>query len=182
MEKLTDIILVVEGKSDEAFIKSFLDVEIVKTNGSSAPRGTLEYLKEASKNKTIIVLTDPDYPGYQIRNKVATFVPNTKHAFINKEDAIKHHKVGVAESSKEVVLEALNNLVTYSEVEDEGNLLTTSDLYDLGLLGGENSANLRQKVAKRLHLGHCNGKTFLKRLNYCHLSKEDLLEIINGQD
>ena len=42
-------IIVVEGTSDEALISSFMDADIVVTNGSDVPRETIEYLKEAKK-------------------------------------------------------------------------------------------------------------------------------------
>ena len=56
-------ILVVEGITDQAFIQSFLDVDIVTTNGSDVPCETIRFLKEASKHRDIVVLTDPDAPG-----------------------------------------------------------------------------------------------------------------------
>ena len=52
-------IIVVEGTSDEALISSFMDADIVVTNGSDVPRETIEYLKEAKKKRDIVVLTDP---------------------------------------------------------------------------------------------------------------------------
>lgn len=55
----------------------------------------------------IIILTDPDFPGMQIRNKILKEIPNAKQAFVRKEVSIKHHKVGVAESTKEEVNNAL---------------------------------------------------------------------------
>lgn len=180
MKNLEKSIIVVEGKTDEALIKSFLNVEIVKTNGSAISRGTLDYLLNASKNKEIIVLTDPDFPGQKIRNTISEYVPNAKHAFVNKKDAIKKHKVGIAESSKEAILEALEHLVQYSDIRSAEEKLTYFDLLELGLVGSKDSSMNREKVAEILHLGFCNGKTFLKRLNYVGLDKDELKEIING--
>ena len=104
-------IIVVEGQTDKALIASFLDAEVVTVNGSAVSRETLEYLQEASKTREIVVLTDPDSPGKRIRDVIASFVPGVKHAFIPKEKAIKRGKVGVAESDKDTVLDALRNLV-----------------------------------------------------------------------
>ena len=175
-EKLNALI-VVEGTTDISLLSSFLDCEFAITNGSSVPRETIEYIKEVSKRKDVIVLTDPDYPGKRIRDVLDQNISNLKHAFIPKEKAIKHHKVGVAESSKGVVLEALANL-TLSKNNKSGNL-NYSDLLELGL-SGPDSATKRNKVEQHFHLGYGNTKTLLKRLNSMNISKEQLMEFING--
>jgi hypothetical protein len=74
-----------------------------------------------------------------------------------KEHAIKHHKVGVAESSKEDVLMALSHIVP-SKNNVRGNF-TMSDLYSLGLMGQENATQKRSYLEHNLHLGHTNAKT-----------------------
>ena len=173
-----DALIVVEGATDKALLTSFLDADIVITNGSDVPRGTIGYLKEISLTRDIIVLTDPDSPGKRIRDVLDANIPNLKHAYIPKQKCIKRHKVGVAESSKEDVLEALSHLVPSSPVQR--GTLTYVDLYELGLVGNEDSDALRKKVAETLHLGECNGKTFLKRANALSLDKETLENAIHG--
>lgn len=169
-------IIVVEGTSDEAFLQSFLDADIVTTNGSEVSRETIEYLQEASKTRSIVVLTDPDSPGKRIRDLIAERVPGVLHAFVRKEKSIKHHKVGVAESSRDEVLLALSRIVP-SDPPLCGSL-TQSDLLDLGLMGSPGSLRKRAEVEERLHLGHGNAKTFLKRANALNLSLEDIEEAL----
>ncbi len=165
-------IIVVEGTSDESFLRSFLDADIVTTNGSEVSRETIDYLKEASKTRSIVVLTDPDSPGKRIRDLIAEHVPEVSHAFVRKEKSIKHHKVGVAESSKDEVLLALSHIVP-AKAPIRGRL-TFGDLLDLGLMGAPGSEEKRSEVEKELHLGHGNAKTFLKRANALNLSLEDI--------
>ncbi len=167
-------IIVVEGTSDEAFLHSFIDADIVTTNGSEVSRETIDYLQRASKTRSIVVLTDPDSPGKRIRDLIAEAVPGVLHAFVRKEKSIKHHKVGVAESSKDEVLLALSHVVP-SDPPIRGNL-TASDLLDLGLAGLPGSETRRAEVEEKLHLGHGNAKTFLKRANALNLSVKDLEE------
>jgi ribonuclease M5 len=176
--KKTDALLVVEGKTDKDLIASFLDCDIITTNGSEVSRETLDFIKEASKKRTIIVMTDPDAPGKRIRDLVTQAVPDALNAFIPKEKAIKHHKVGVAESSKAVILEALANLIPTKA--KPSSTITSDDLYELGLLGEDNSSELRHKVELKLHLGHTNGKSLLKRCEALGLSKQDLEEALHG--
>lgn len=175
MEKYPAII-VVEGISDKAFISSFLSADIITTNGSDVPRETIDYLKKVSASRDIVVLTDPDSPGKRIRDILDQHIDGLKHAYIRKEVSIKHHKVGVAESEKEEILNALANLVPSKKVI-EGNL-TTQDLYELGLIGGNDSSKKRKIVEEKLHLGHTNGKSLLQRINSLAISKDQLIEAL----
>ncbi len=170
-------ILVVEGASDEALLRSFLDADIVTTNGSEVSRETIDFLKQASKTRSIVVLTDPDSPGKRIRDLIAQEVPNVQHAFVRKEKSIKHHKVGVAESSKDEVLLALSHLVPAASPM-RGNL-TNLDLIELGLSGCPGAEEKRKRAEEELHLGHGNAKTFLKRANALNLSKEDIERVLS---
>ncbi|MBQ9457505.1 MAG: ribonuclease M5 [Bacilli bacterium] len=172
-------IIVVEGASDKALLTSFLNAEIVITNGSDVPRETIDYLKEAKKTRDIVVLTDPDSPGKRIRDVLDQEIPGLLHAFVPKEKCIKRHKVGIAESSPADVLEALSHLVPASK-EATPNHFVYADLFELGLIGQEDSAALRDRICHRYHLGMCNGKTLLRRLNALGITKEQLQEAIYG--
>ena len=176
MKKYVDGIIIVEGKSDVAFLSNFIDAEFVTTNGSDVPNETIEYLQEASKTKKLYVLTDPDSPGKRIRDVLDENIDGLNHCFISKEKSIKHNKVGVAEGDINEILESLNYALSTNK--NESGSLTSSDLYELGLLGQEKSFEMRNLVSKKLHLGFCNGKTFLKRLNYLGVKKEDLAKIL----
>ncbi len=173
-----DAVIVVEGTSDMALLSSFLDCDIVITNGSDVPRETIDYLKTLSSTRQIVVLTDPDSPGKRIRDILDENIPGLYHAYIPKEKCIKHHKVGIAESSKDDILEALSHL--QPPVSKERGNLTYADLFELGLVGAHNSSYLREELGKKLHLGQCNAKTILKRLNALNLSKENIRETIYG--
>lgn len=174
--KRFDAILVVEGASDKAFISTFLDADFVITNGSEVSRETIEYLKEAKKTRDIVVLTDPDSPGKRIRDILDQSVPGLLHAFVPKEHSIKHNKVGVAESTKEDVLNALSHIVPSKDVK-KGDL-TLADFYDLGLSGGDGAKERRDLVAKKLHLGFGNAKTLMQRANALGISKEEIKEAL----
>ncbi len=176
--KRIDAIIVVEGKMDEALLSSFIDADIVTTNGSAISEETLKYLEEASKTRDIILLLDPDSPGKKIRDTISQRVPSAKHAFVPKEKSIKKHKVGVAECDKDTILEALSHLVPEKKAPNAS--LTMADLYNLGLVGSSESATLRKRVGNELNIGITNGKTFLKRANALGITYSQLEELING--
>ena len=159
-------IIVVEGTSDAAFISSFLQADIVITNGSEVSRGTIEYLKEASKHRDIVVLTDPDYPGLRIRNQVEKYVQNCKHAFVDRKDAIGKKKLGIAEANKEAVKKAIENVVTFSNQEES---ISWKEFLELDIIGDKKK---RLKVYDLFHLGYGNAKTLFKRLNMVGISRE----------
>jgi len=172
MKKKIDGIIVVEGKSDVAFLSTFIEAEFITTNGSEIPEKTIEYLRKSAGNRGVFVLTDPDSPGKRIRDILDQNIPNLKHCFVSKEHSIKKNKVGVAESTKEEVLNALSSCVV-TKPSNHSNI-TSSDLVKLGLLGNNDSANKRKLVSEKFHLGFGNAKAFLKRVNYSGLSIEDL--------
>ena len=172
MKAIINGIIVVEGITDVSFLSQFIDAEFVTTNGSEIPQATIEYLKKAQEKRDIFVLTDPDSPGKRIRDVLDQYIPNLKHCFISKECSVKKNKVGVAESTKEEVLKAIKNYI--QTANNSFGTITNTDLVKLGLVGNDNSQSLRLKVIDKYHLGHCNAKTFLKRINYSGLSLEDI--------
>lgn len=176
MKKIINAIIVVEGKSDVQFLESFIDAEFVITNGSDVPRETINYLKNSSLNKKILVLTDPDSPGKRIRDILNNEIPNLLHAYVDKKECIKKHKVGVAESNKEHILNVLDNVIENTKNE-QGNW-GMEDLYVRNLCGSANANKLRIKVMQELHLGFGNAKTLLKRLNSLNISKDKVDEVI----
>ena len=176
MKKPIDGIIVVEGKTDVAFLSSFIEAEFVVTNGSEIPRKTIEYLQKSSGNRDIFVLTDPDSPGKRIRDILDENIPNLKHCFVSKENSIKKNKVGVAESTKEEILNALSSFVQTKKTSIA--CVTSNDLVQLGLTGQPDSFEKRQKISEKFHLGFCNAKTFLKRVNYSGITIEDIKEAL----
>lgn len=95
MEKIKEVI-VVEGKTDTAIIKKLFDAETIETHGLAIDEGTLNLIEATQRTRGVIVLTDPDVPGMKIRQLIIERVPNAKHAFVDKKDAIGEKKLGIA--------------------------------------------------------------------------------------
>ena len=171
-------IIVVEGLHDEIKIKSiYKDANCIITNGSEISEDIIKMIKELSQIHEIIIFTDPDSPGEKIRKIITNAVPSAKQAFLRKKDCISYNrkKIGIEHASKEAIIEALENVY---ESHDMPDTITNIDLYNLGLNGNSDSANLRDKISDYLNIGRPNCKTFLKRLNLLQISKEKLEEII----
>lgn len=170
-------VIVVEGIHDQTkIVEVYPEANVVITNGSEISKATLDLLKELSKNNEIIIFTDPDSPGEKIRNTIAEFIPNVKHAFLRKKDAISKNKkkVGIEHTSKECIIESLSCLYM-----DDGkpDTIGIQDMYALGLIGMPNSAMRREAISDLLNIGKPNAKTFLKRINMLQIKKEVLEKI-----
>ena len=143
MKKIKEVI-VVEGKSDKQFLETFLEADILTCNGSAIDGFDKDYLISLANTRGVIILTDPDYPGQKIRNEISSYLPICKHAFVRKEKSIKRHKVGVAEASKEEVLYALENVVTF-DIFNTSNISFSVNGSNLNTIEREIKALLTEK-------------------------------------
>ena len=165
--------IVVEGKNDTKRLRSFFDVETIETNGMALNKETIAFIEEANEKRGVILFLDPDAPGEKIRKKLNDAIPGLKNAFVMKEDARTKKKVGIEHASKEILEEALNNLITYGDYKDT---LSDEEFFELGLKGMEDSSQKREKISSSFHLGKCNAKTMLKRLNMLGITKKEIEE------
>lgn len=168
-------VIVVEGKTDTALLKSIFDCDTIETSGSGLNEHIMELIKEAQKTRGIIIMTDPDFPGNQIRNKILQEVPDCKQAFVNKKDAIKKNKVGIAETNPDVILKALENVTTYV-VGNES--ISWEEFLSLDIIGNKQR---RLEIYDAFHLGYGNVKQLFKRLNMVGITLKDIQERINHE-
>ena len=164
MKRINEII-VVEGKTDSTILKELFDVDTIETHGLALDQKTLDLIKSMSQKRGIIVLTDPDYPGMKIRNQINEYVGHCQNAFVEKKDAIGKKKVGIAEARKEAIIEALENVVTFSKDEES---ISWNEFLSLDIVGHKEK---RLKVYELFHLGYGNVKTLFKRLNMAGITK-----------
>ena len=75
-------IIVVEGKKDTANLKRWLDVDTLETSGTGLTEATLDQVRQWAKTRGVIIFTDPDTPGDQIRQRINSAVPGCKNAFL----------------------------------------------------------------------------------------------------
>lgn len=169
MKKIKEVI-VVEGKTDTAIIKKLFDAETIETHGMAIDDQILDFIEQTEKSRGIIVLTDPDYPGMQIRNKIIQRVPHAKHAFVDRKDAIGEKKLGIAEAREEAIIAAIENVVTFS---DDQETISWQEFLSLDIIGNKEK---RLRVYDVFHLGYGNVKTLYKRLNLAHITLQQIKE------
>ena len=161
-------VIVVEGKDDTANLKRYYEVDTYETRGSAINQDDLERIATLQELRGVIVFTDPDYNGERIRKIIMQEIPQVKHAFLNRGEAVpksktKGRSLGVEHASYEDLEKALSGLV--GSYEDEHFFdITKSDLMRLGLLMGSDSRKRREYLGEELRIGYCNGKQLLNRL------------------
>ena len=166
-------LIIVEGKDDISALKKAVNADIMITNGLGLTKKRLDEIAAIAKERGVIVFTDPDYPGSKIRNILKEHIPNCKHAYINKKDAInpKTGKYGVEYASPEAIIKALQNAKATVAVKDEQ--YTLNDLVQWRLAGA-NSNKRRLVLCDYLHIGQANAKGLLNKLNAYQIPREDI--------
>lgn len=171
--------VIVEGKYDKIKLSNVIEGLIVETGGFqifSDPQ-KLEYICSLARQTGIVIMTDSDAAGFQIRAKLSSCIPGEQiyHAYIpdvygkerRKANISKEGKLGVEGMEKEIIEEALRQAGVMVEGEQTASVqLKHSDLYELGLIGQANSSALRHEVLLRLKLPERMGtKALLQALN-----------------
>lgn len=169
-------VIVVEGRDDVAAVKRALDVEVVATGGFGYSKELLRTIKSLADRNGIIILTDPDYAGEQIRKDLARRIPNCKHAFLPQGKALKKDNIGIENASPEDIREAIAK--ARPENIDREIVFTRDDLLMMGLIGGSGSREKREKLGALLGIGYSNGKQLLNRLNNFGISRDEFQEAI----
>lgn len=170
MERIKESI-VVEGKDDESAVKKAVICDCIITHGYGIRESTWKRIQKAAETVGVIVLTDPDFAGETIRKRINDRIPNCKHAFISRDDAMAGADIGVENASPETIIEALSKVKTVNPLHDL--VFDQSDLVRDGLSGMSQSAEKRAIVGKILGIGYCNSKQFLNRLNHYGVTRED---------
>ncbi len=164
-------VLIVEGKSDTVAVKRAVDADCITTGGFHFTRRTLQNIAAAYKQRGIIILTDPDTAGENIRKFLTQRFPNAKHAYIPRDEATANDDIGVEQASPEAIRKALSKVRTL-EINPREEF-TTAEMVALKLSGGADSSKLRDKIGAALGIGYGNVKTFVRRLNSYGVTREE---------
>lgn len=192
--------VVVEGRCDRAKLSALIDGTIVETGGFAIfnDRDKMELIRRLAAARGVIILTDSDGAGFLIRSKLCSCLPpeQVKHAYIpdiygkerRKAKPSKEGKLGVEGMPLETLRDCL--IMAGATIEDiPGETrppeLTKADLFELGLSGGDGSAERRRALQRRLKLPErLSANGFLQALNALYTRRElfDLLKNLEGED
>lgn len=160
--------IVVEGRYDKNTLSQLVDGVILETGGFGIykDQATLALLRRLAEKQGLIVLTDSDGAGFQIRNYLKSALPpdQVKHAYIpdrpgkerRKRQPGKEGKLGVEGMSQPVLEQVLRQagatILGETSRQARRASLTKADLYACGLAGGTGSREKRQRLLKKLDL------------------------------
>lgn len=186
--------IIVEGRDDTNSIKRAVQAETIETHGFGIRRETWELIDMAYRTTGIIVFTDPDHAGEQIRARILAKYPDAMEAFLDRESARAGDDIGIENAAPEAVAEALRkvkravfasggqneaggqNAAGAAQGECAGtqtDLFTMEDLRRAGLIGAGSAAKRRQEAGRTLGIGYGNAKAFLRKLNHYGITRED---------
>jgi len=173
-----DIPVAVEGRDDVSAVSKAFDALIIPTHGFGITQETWNVIEKAYNEKGLIILTDPDYSGEEIRRKLTERFPDAVQAYVAREDATAGDDIGVENASPETIQKAIERALELAgrkaAADAEEEYAGASDLARLGLSGGESSAKRRYAVCRELGIGQCNAKAMVKKLRGFGIGRDEL--------
>ena len=179
----TGRVLVVEGKYDAARLARLTDAMILPTGGFAifSDRKRQQLLKELAARNGLILLTDSDRAGFQIRTYITNlvgaervvqaYVPALPGKERRKAAPGKEGLLGVEGVPDELIRKSLHDALgpeagQGSPAARPGRAITYVDLYDWGLSGTAGAAERKYRLLEALGLPP-------------RLSKKEMLEVFN---
>lgn len=164
MEKVKiSLPIVVEGRYDKSTLSGFIDATIITTGGFSVfnnkeKQALIRRLGEGG----IIILTDSDGGGKQIRKFLAAILPPDKihNLYIPKIEGKETRKskpsaqgtLGVEGMEKEVLLRLLSPFIEGEKSAKERKMITKVDFFTDKLTGCDNASENRARLCKAASL------------------------------
>ena len=151
--------IIVEGRYDKSALSGFVDATILTTDGFGVfnNKEKQQLLRRVAKNG-IIVLTDSDGGGKQIRKFLAGILPSDKiyNLYIPKIEGKEKRKrkpsasgnLGVEGMDKDIILRLLAPFAEGESVKKDGKMITKVDFFFDKLTGCESASENRAKVCR----------------------------------
>ena len=183
--------VVVEGKYDKIALKNVIDGVIITTDGFGVYRSEdkVKLIQMYANSVGLIILTDSDTAGQQIRGRIKSIVGDAKIINVycpvifgkekRKTHASKEGKLGVEGMSVDVLREAVEKAGLNSDEEIIREPVTKQDMIALGLNGCENSSVLRKKTALSLGLPENLSSNALRDAVSTLMGREAFINFIN---
>lgn len=187
-----DQVIVVEGKYDKIKVGQIFDTEIITTDGFGIFKNDkkLEYMRRVAQKRGIIILTDSDGAGLVIRNHIKSVLNNENiyYAYIPQLEGKERRKarpgkeglLGVEGVKDDVIIKAVMSCGIKPAQEEQKERLTKGDMFDLGLSGGQGSAEKRKRLAKDLDLpDNISANSLLDALNIL-CTKDEIIKLLKS--
>ena len=164
MEKIKiDLPIIVEGRYDKSALMGYLDAKIITTGGFSIfnDKEKQALIRRIGENG-IILLTDSDGGGKQIRKFLQGIIPKEKihNLYIpkiegkekRKSKASKEGTLGVEGMEKEVILRLIAPFVLEERTQKDTKMITKVDFFQDKLTGCDNASENRAWLCRECNL------------------------------
>ena len=164
MEKIKiDLPIIVEGRYDKSALMGYLDAKIITTGGFSIfnDKEKQALIRRIGENG-IILLTDSDGGGKQIRKFLQGIIPKEKihNLYIpkiegkekRKSKASKEGTLGVEGMEKEVILRLIAPFVSGERTQKDTKMITKVDFFQDKLTGCDNASENRAWLCRECNL------------------------------
>ena len=156
-------VIVVEGKYDVLKVREIFQSPVIATGGFGIynRRDLLRHLDALSRTSGILLLTDGDAAGRQIRDFIRSrvsgrvltaYIPDLFGKEKRKTSPSSEGKLGVEGLPAEVIREAVRRagatFLGKDALPPPEEKVSRTDLYEDGLLGGEESRALRKEFSR----------------------------------
>lgn len=172
--------IICEGKYDKIRLSGIFDTVIITTDGFGIFKDPEKkaLIRLLAERQSIVILTDSDGAGQLIRKYLEKLVPKdrVKNLYLPELQGKEKRKtspsaaglLGVEGTDNEIILAAAKRAGILSEItEKEGKKISKTDLFNLGISGGEGSKEKRKSLLSYLKLPTV-------------LTANSLLEVINS--
>lgn len=163
-------IIVVEGRDDQRAVRAAVDAEVIVTSGYGLTRETWTRIAAAQARTGVIVFTDPDHAGDQIRRKINQKVPGCKNAYLTRSDARRKDNIGIENARPAAIRKALAQ-AHGTVAPTTSATFTLADLRHHRLVAHPQAARRREALGRELAIGYANAKQLLRRLNRCGIDR-----------
>ena len=178
----TDMAIVVEGRDDVCAVGRAVDALIIPTHGFGITAETWALIDKAYKEKGLIILTDPDFSGEEIRRKLTAKFPDAIQAYVAQELATAAEDIGIENASPEVIAAAIEKALANTEKRTaeprDYEAVDMMVLAEMGLTRAEGASELRAAVCAKLGIGHGNAKAMVKKLAQWRIGIRELEQTI----
>lgn len=159
-----DEAVIVEGRYDKLKLANIIDALIIETNGFSIfnDKEKMNFIKRLADERGLIVITDSDSGGFQIRRYISSGIDKEKikHIYIpdvygkekRKKAPSKQGKLGVEGMDESVLLSLFKKADISVSTSKRLDPLTSYDFYFLKLSGTSNAKENKKKLLKSLNL------------------------------
>ncbi len=160
MEKIKiSLPIIVEGRYDKSTLSGFVDATVITTGGFSIFNNKeKQTLIRRIGSKGIIILTDSDGGGKQIRKFLSGILPKEKihHLYIPQIEGKESRKrkpsasgnLGVEGMEKDVLIRLLTPFVDGEKAQKGGKMITKVDFFTDKLTGCEGAVENRRKICE----------------------------------